>query len=43
MLAVDFFHVDCAMTLRRLFYFFALKVGSRTVHALGVTAHPCGL
>ena len=42
MLAVDFFHVDCAITLKRIYVFFALKVGSRYVHVLGTTSHPTG-
>ena len=40
MLAVDFFHVDCAVTLKRIYVFFALEVGSRYVHVAAPASSP---
>jgi putative transposase len=42
MLAVDFFHVDCVITLKRIHVFFPLEVDRRYVHSLGATSHPTG-
>ncbi len=40
MLACDFFHVGCAVTLQRIYVFFVLKVPSRSLHLLGATTNP---
>ena len=42
MLACGFFAVGCAITLKRIYVFFVLEVGSRYVHVLGTTTNPDG-
>jgi hypothetical protein len=42
MLACDFFQVDCAMTLKRIYMLFVLEVPSRSVHVLATTTNPDG-
>jgi transposase InsO family protein len=39
-LAVDFFHVDCAVSLTRLYVAFVIEHGTRHVHLLGITRFP---
>jgi putative transposase len=40
MLACDFFHVDCAVTLQRISVLVVREVASRSVHLLGATTNP---
>jgi hypothetical protein len=42
MLAIGFFHADCAVTLQRRYCLFVLEAGSRSARILGVTATPDG-
>jgi transposase InsO family protein len=41
-LACDFAHVDCAVSLKRVYVFFVIELETRYVHLLGVTANPDG-
>jgi putative transposase len=41
-LACDFAPVDCPVTLKRVYVFFAIELETRYVRPLGVTANPAG-
>lgn len=41
-LAIDLLHVDCALSLTRLYVAFVIEHRTRRVHLLGVTRYPTG-
>ena len=41
-MAIDLFHVDCALSLTRLYAAFVIEHRTRRVHLLGVTRYPSG-
>jgi hypothetical protein len=42
MLACDFFHVDCAVTLQRIYVFFVIEIHTRHVQILDTSTNPDG-
>jgi putative transposase len=42
LLAADFFHVHCALTLSRLYVAFVIELQTRRLQLLGITRQPAG-